>query len=58
MPRRDDKAYIGFTCKQDVKKRALILAKSAGNASLGSVCRAALKDYLNRRAPKPYTEER
>jgi len=56
--RGKDRAYIGFSCETEMKKRALALAKSAGNASLGSVCRAALKDYLNRRAPKPYTEEK
>lgn len=52
MPRRSDRAYIGFSCETEVKKKALILAKNSGNASLGSVCRAALKEYLKSRDPQ------
>lgn len=45
--RRNDRAYIGFSCEPELKKRASNLAKKAGNASLGSVCRSALKKYLD-----------
>lgn len=45
--RRSDRAYIGFSCDLEIKKRALTLARKSGNASLGSVCRIALKRYLN-----------
>ena len=47
--RRNDRAYIGFSCEPELKKRASNLARKSGNASLGSVCRNALKKYLNRK---------
>jgi len=45
--RRSDRAYIGFSCESEIKKRALAFARKSGNASLGSVCRIALKRYLD-----------
>lgn len=47
--RRSDRAYIGFSCDLELKKRALSLAKRSGSVSLGSVCRLALKRYLHRK---------
>lgn len=46
--RGEDRAYIGFSCDPETKDRALRIARRSGNASLGSVCRIALKSYLNR----------
>ena len=47
MP-REGRAYIGFSCDPETKKRALKIASRSGRASLGSICRLALKSYLNR----------
>lgn len=47
--RRNDKAYIGFSCDAEIKKKALALAKRSGHASLGSVCRVALQSYLSQK---------
>lgn len=46
--RRNDRAYIGFSCDPETKKKAVSIARRSGNASLGSVCRIALKSYINR----------
>jgi len=45
--RREDRAYIGFSCDPEIKKKAVSIARRSGNASLGSVCRIALKSYIN-----------
>lgn len=47
--RGSDRAYIGFSCELELKKRAQSHARRSGNASLGSVCRKALEKYLNHR---------
>jgi hypothetical protein len=46
MP-REGRAYIGFSCDPKIKERALRIARRSGRASLGSVCRMALKSYLD-----------
>ena len=46
--RRNDRAYIGFSCDSEIKKKAVGIARRSGNASLGSVCRIALKSYISR----------
>lgn len=45
--RSSDRAYIGFSCDPETKKKAVSIARHSGNASLGSVCRIALKSYIS-----------
>lgn len=46
VKKKKTKVYIGFSCESDIKESALIVARSFGNISLGSICRMALKAYL------------
>ena len=46
LKKRKIKAYIGFSCNKELKEKAGIIARSFGNVSMGSICRMALKAYL------------
>jgi hypothetical protein len=48
MPNTENtkKVYIGFRCEPELKDQMEKVSKNFGGMSVGAICRAALKNYL------------